>query len=171
MEWKQKGKKTQNVENKCCTMLPSQQSIPNQSQSRGLSHFPSSLSTEHDTIWCGIPLGSFGVTCVACVPSQLFVPTRLLTGGGERQKSPQLKADCLATSKHQCVTKVTLILNSSHNMIPATRNKINTMPAKPRTALYEGNCIAPPDSLSALLLTRCCDHAITSCRALIYLLF
>lgn len=30
---------------------------------------------------------------------------------------------------------------------------MNTVPAKPRRALYRGNCIASPDSLSALLLT------------------
>lgn len=28
------------------------------------------LHAEYDTIWCGIPLGSAGVSCPSCVPSQ-----------------------------------------------------------------------------------------------------
>ena len=47
------------------------------------------------------------------------------------QLVPLLGNNC----KHPCVINILLILNPKHNTIPATRKKINSVPAEARTQL------------------------------------
>jgi len=52
----------------------------------------------------------------------------------EAEKSLTSNNHYLATTKkHQCIINIILILNPKHSTIPATRKKINCIPAKTRT--------------------------------------
>ncbi|KAK4829726.1 hypothetical protein QYF61_006187 [Mycteria americana] len=43
--------------------------------------------------------------------------------------------------KHQCVINIILILNPKHSTTPATRKKINSIPAETRTRPYLEYCV------------------------------
>ena len=104
---------------------------------------PPSLYTEHDVIWYGIFLWPVWVTVLAVSPpSFLCPPAYSLVGWGEKLKSPWLSVNTAQQQlKHQCVINIILILNPNHITVPATRKKINSIPAETRTPLWQGSGI------------------------------
>ena len=65
--------------------------------------------------------------------------------------------------KYQCVTNVLLLLNPRHNTIPATRKKINSIPAETRTLTVPVACLLRCEHRSpALLVCRCLKTKLTA---------
>ena len=95
---------------------------------------PPSFVAQHDTthtLW-DIPWASLGhSSCLCHLPSPGAPPATSLAGQHNRLKSPWLSVSpALQQLKHQCVISIILILIPKHSTIPATRKKINTIPAK-----------------------------------------
>ena len=87
------------------------------------------LYTEHDVPWYGIPLWLVRVGCPGYAPSQLLV--HLLAGRAwETEKSLSATQQQL---NHERVINSILTLNPKHSTVPATKKKINSIPAKTRT--------------------------------------
>ena len=119
-----------------------------------------SLYTGHDSAWYGIPLWPVWVSCPGCVPSQLLVPLQPSCWLGMRSwKILDLVQIWLSNNwKHQCVINIHLILKPKYNTLPATRKKINSIPAETRTVstLYSipfTSCSGPTLSNTSQLIT------------------
>ena len=90
---------------------------------------PPYLYTGHDVPWYGIPLWLVRVSCPGYAPSQLLV--HLLAGRAwETEKSLSATQQQL---NHERVINSILTPNPKHSTVPATKKKINSIPAKTRT--------------------------------------
>ena len=78
------------------------------------------------------PFGWFGSAVLALLPPS-FLHTCLLAEH-RKLKNPWLKISATQQQlKHQRVINIILTLNSKHSTVPATKKKINSIPAKTRT--------------------------------------
>ena len=113
-------------------LLATRWPIPSSSPSSNhclLANSPS-LYTEHDVIWYGICPWLGWVSCPGGVPSQL--PVQLARQASERSWKV---LDCLATTKNiSYVINIVFVPNPNRSTTPATRMKINSIPAKTRTS-------------------------------------
>ena len=87
-------------------------------------------------VW-NIPLASLGQLSWLCpLPASCAPPASSLKGQYEKLKSPWLSVSTAQQQlKRQCVISILLILNPKHSTTPATRIKINAIPAETRTAI------------------------------------
>jgi len=103
-------------------------------------HLPSSSPSfyaEHDAIRYGMSLWSVGVSCPCRVPSQLLVhPQPARWWGGVRSRKSLDSVQALLSSNKNIPVLSTLFSYPKHSAIPATRKKINPVPAKTRTLTF-----------------------------------
>jgi len=76
----------------------------------------------------GYPLGRCGSAVPAVSPPSFLCPPSLLVGRPAREAEQSLTAH--QQLRHQCVINILLILNPNHSTTPATRKKINSVPAE-----------------------------------------
>lgn len=92
------------------------------------------LCAEQNPIWCGIFLGSVKASCYGCVPSQILVhPQTPHWWGGVRKGFDSVSA--LLRHDKDILELSTLFpeKNPNHSSIPATVEKMNSIPAQSRT--------------------------------------
>lgn len=88
------------------------------------------LSSEHDVVWSGIPLGSVGISCPSCVPFQSPRAPRGYSpvGWGEEQQRPRLCVSCSAAANTSLCYRHWSEHKSTPQPIPATAKSINSAP-------------------------------------------
>lgn len=107
------------------------QPVPEQ---RLLASFPHSLCTEHDAIWYRISLWPLWGQPMWLCPSQLLMPSSLLTGRACKDESPcPSKKTTWQQLKHQCAINVILILNPKHSTVPTITKKADPVPVETGT--------------------------------------
>ena len=96
------------------------------------------------------PFGQFVSAVMAMLPPS-FLCTSFLAEHGKLQ-SPWLSVSTAQQQlKHQCIINIMLILNPKHSTIPATRKKINSVPAENKTVTNTMFGTNPNHSTTGLL--------------------
>ena len=131
--------------------IPKQQSRPNQ--------LPPAYILCH-MVW-NIPLASWDQLSWLCslLPWLLVHPAE----HGELKKSLTSTSTTQQQLRHQRVTNITLILNPKHSTVPATRRKINSVPAETRTV---GACVfafACSSASAPMRVSVCVAKCISMC--------
>lgn len=104
---------------------------------------PPVILAERDVMRFGIPLWSFGVTCLSCVPSQFLVhPQPPWWQGSTKSRKGLYSVQALCSNKkkkkkiHLCIIKAFFIRNTKDSPILATVKKINFIPGQISTLSF-----------------------------------